>query len=336
MSDGMRKSVVLVACLSALVGLSCSGPTVSAVGESDDLVVVREEGSTTEADGLLLAVLEAEESWLLGESAFRATVATPEAFRRLTNRRHIMIVGTWDDAGVAELVRSRIGGLEPGDPPALRTVEDIWAKGQVVGAIMADSDAQLARYVEENRDAILSELEAAIMRRLVRILSERAAEGGAQEHLQERFGWSLSPPSGYDFIATHAGAGFVFFRRTRPDRTIFVYWQPGEARDVTEEFAIAKRSALADRYYDGDEMEWRREFAIDSLAFSGRPAVRLSGWWGNSELVGGGPFRSYCFYEESQGRVYLIDAALFAPGFDKMPLMRNLDAALHTFDTASK
>ena len=76
---------------------------------------------------------------------------------------------------------------------------------------------------------------------------------------------------------------------------------------------------------------WRRELAVEAVEFAGRPAVRLSGWWGNRALVGGGPFRSYCFFEPSQRRVYIIDVSLFAPGVGKVPLMRNLDAVAHTF-----
>jgi hypothetical protein len=333
MENGMKAGVVAAVCLCAVGACSCSGPTVSAFGESDDLVVVSEQGATHGADALLRGVLETEDTWLVGEAPFKTTVVTPEELGSLTNRRHILLVGTWSDEGIADIVRRRVGGLEPGDPPALRIVEDIWAKGQVVGVIMADDDDGLAGFVKENGDTILLELESAVARRLMRTLKARAAEGGTKEGLEERFGWSLSPPSGYDFITTHSDVGFVFFRRTRPDRTIFVYWQPGGPADVTEEFATAKRAALAARYYDGDEIEWRREFVVETDEFGGRAAIRLSGWWGNRELVGGGPFRTYCFCEESQGRVYLVDASLFAPGLDKTALMRNLDAALQTFET---
>lgn len=332
----MRTSVGVLALLWAFLGVGCSGPTVAAFGESDDLVVVREEGALGRAEALLLAALEAEVPWLIGEGAFRVTVTTPEEFRRLTNRRHILLVGTWEDAGVVELVRTRVGGLEPGRPPALRVVEDIWAEGQIVGAMMGDSGEALARHLEQNGEAVASELETAAVARLARTLRDRAEAGGLPARLEGRFGWSLSPPSGYDFITTHADAGFVFFRRTRPDRSIFVQWQPGRPEDVTSEYATTKRAALAARYYDGDEIEWRREFTAEETDFNGRPAVRLSGWWGNRELVGGGPFRTYCLYDDASGRVYLIDASLFAPGLDKVPLMRNLEASLQTFRTASR
>ena len=88
------------------------------------------------------------------------------------------------------------------------------------------------------------------------------------------------------------------------------------------------------RYFDGDVIEWKRPVEVEQVDFLGRPAVRVSGWWGNRTLVGGGPFRTYCFYEPSSERVYLLDISLFAPGVDKTALMRNLDAIAHTFSVS--
>jgi hypothetical protein len=156
------------------------------------------------------------------------------------------------------------------------------------------------------------------------------------EALENRFGWSIAPPTGYDFFTTHADQGFVFFRRTRPDRTIFLSWRDALSDQVTEEYALAWREQLAAGYFDGDATEDKRPLILESVDFRGRPAVRISGWWGNRDLVGGGPFRCYCFHEPSQNRTYLLDTSLFAPGMDKTSLTRNLDAIAHTFSTPSE
>ena len=315
----------------AVVLTSCTGPVMTAVGESDDLVVVRNAGTLPEATALLVAAMEAENPWLLGEPAFGVTVTPASNFGTVSNRRHLLLLGTWGSGGVEDLVRRRISSLEPGEVARLVIAYDLWAKGQVVGAIMGRDEAELAEFLSARSDEILRAFESAVESRLVESLRERATQTGKTEQLEERFGWSLAPPSGYDLITTHAEDGFVFFRRTRPDRSIFVYWESGESDYVTDEFAIAKREELARLHYDGDEIEWRRELAVETVDFQGRPAVRLAGWWGNRRLVGGGPFVTYCFYEPGQGRVYILDGSLFAPGLEKTPLMRNLDAVLHTF-----
>jgi hypothetical protein len=171
--------------------------------------------------------------------------------------------------------------------------------------------------------------------RLADRLKEDADESGMTRALEERFGWSIAPPTGYDFFTTDAEEGFVFFRRTRPDRTIFVHWESGGPDLVSEEHVLSSREELAMRYFDGDVIERQRPLITERVDFLGRRAVRVSGWWGNRELVGGGAFRTYCFHEPTQGRVYIVDASLFAPGFDKTSLMRNLDAIAHTFSTSS-
>jgi hypothetical protein len=154
--------------------------------------------------------------------------------------------------------------------------------------------------------------------------------------LIERFGWSLCLPREYELFTTEDGSGFAFFRRQRPDRTVFVAWRDGTPSDVTEDAATAWREQLSRAYLDGDEIEWRRPFNAETTALDGHDAIRLTGWWANRELVGGGPFVSYCFAVPEQGRVYLVDASLFAPSFDKTALMRNIESIVRTFHAATE
>ncbi|MFH1503016.1 MAG: DUF4837 family protein [Candidatus Eisenbacteria bacterium] len=321
-----------LALLAAL--LSCGGPMVAAFGESNDVVIIRSDQSGAEAATLLNRALTAESDWLVGEERFQTTIAGPSRLSGLTNRRHIVLLGTWDDPEMADLVSSRVRGLEPAGPPGTRVVTDIWAEGQVVLAVMGKDGSELSEYIREHGADIADELELAARDRLAGSLRDFVEDTEFDVEMEGRFGWSLCPPRGYDLHTANEDRGLVFFRRVRPDRTLFVYWQDGGDADVTQEFVVATRNRLGTLYFDGDEIEWRREFVVASVDFGGRPALEVSGWWGNRELVGGGPFRAYCFAEPSQGRVYLLDAALFAPATDKTPLMRNLDAALHTFRAA--
>ena len=195
---------------------------------------------------------------------------------------------------------------------------------------------EVVAFLNERGERVAEDFARAAVRRLAKKLKSDGEDAGMTSALEDRFGWAIAPPSGYDFFTTDAEDGFVLFRRTRPDRSIFVYWEDGTAEAVTEGFALEKRAEQALRYYDGDVIEERRPLVVESADFLGRPAVRVSGWWGNRELVGGGPFLTYCFHEPEQGRIYMVDTSLFAPGFDKMSFMRNLDAIAHTFSTTGK
>ena len=321
----------LTVCLLVVAGLlSCSGPVVTAVGDSDDLVIIHDEGAT-ELVELLVTTMESPSDWLIEEPAFQTTLTTLEESGDLKNLRHLLLVGTWDSGSVGEMVRKLFPGLKEDSAPTLLVTEDVWAKGQVVGAVMGADSRAVASFLREHGDRVLADVELAVRERLSASLRQTAVKAGMAEAMSERFGWSVSPPTGYDFYATDSGDGFVFFRRTRPDRTIFVHWTSGGPELVSEEFALSRREELAAHYLDGDTVERNRPVEVKRVDFLGLPAIRVSGWWSNRSLVGGGPFRTYCFHEPSSDRLYLVDISLFAPGFGKMALMRNLDAVAHTF-----
>ena len=321
----------LTLCLLATAALlSCSGPVVTAVGSSNDLVVICDADATDLAE-LVVASLEYPQSWLHDEPAFVTTLTTPGNAGNLKNIRHVLLVGSMDGGATGELAGSVFRGLGNDADPDLYITEDVWAKRQVVGAVVGANAEDVAAFLRDQGDRVRTEMESAALARLSSSLRETAVEAGMAAAMSERFGWSVSPPTGYDFYTTDAGGGFVFFRRTRPDRTVFVHWTSGSPEFVSEQYALSKREELAVHYLDGDAIEWNRPVEAERVDFLGLPAVRVSGWWGNRSLVGGGPFRSYCFFDPASERVYLLDVSLFAPGFEKTPLMKNLDAIAHTF-----
>jgi hypothetical protein len=324
---GLVTGLLCVASVASL--MSCSGPVVTAVGESDDIVVVCDANDSELAE-LVVSTLEAGQQWLLGEPLFRTTLTTPGQSGDLRNMRHVLLVGAWG-GGSAEMAHRVFPGLGPDAAPELRLAEDIWAKRQVVAAVVASDESSLAAYLREHGEELRWRLADASVARLSTALRDDADEKGLTEAMLQRFGWSLAMPPGYDLFTTNEEDGFVFFRRTAPDRTVFLYWAESVPAALNESYAMTMREEIAGAYLDGDAIEWNRPLVVETVEFLGRPAIRISGWWGNRKLVGGGPFRSYFFYDESSGRVYLLDLSLFAPGYDKTALMRNLEAIAQTF-----
>ncbi|MBD3367851.1 MAG: DUF4837 family protein [Candidatus Eisenbacteria bacterium] len=329
-SRTMRRIICLLPAL--LLMVSCSGPTISAVGESDDLVIVTAGGASDRLVRTAVGVAEQPVAWLLDEPVFASTVRTLDQIKRVTNRRHLLLVGTWEDE-LGAFAERRFEGLERGAPPEFVIATDVWAEGQVAAAVVGPDEKSVVAFLKERAAGIILEIELVSERRLARNLCSTGEADRRAAALIERFGWSLCLPDQYELFTTQEGEPFAFFRRTRPDRTVFVAWRQGDAADVTEDAATAWRQELSVKYLDGDEIERRRPFSAETARLAGRRAVRLRGWWANTELVGGGPFVSYCFAVPEQGRVYLVDASLFAPSFDKTALMRNLEAIVRTFRT---
>lgn len=316
--------------IASLFLVSCTGPTISAVGESDDLVIVTARGASERLVRTAVATCELPVPWLLDEPAFKTTVRTLDQIRGVTNRRHLVIVGTWEDEA-GEFAGERFDALEDGRAARLAISTDVWAEGQVAAAVVGPDEEAVISFLNGNREDLVERIELASERRLARSLCAADEADEMSAALLERFGWSLCPPGEYELFTSPEDGRFVFFRRTKPDRTVFVAWRDGDSSDVTEDEATAWREQLARTYLDGDEIEWRRPFFTEPARLAGSDAVRLTGWWANRELVGGGPFVSYCFAVPEQGRVYLVDASLFAPSFDKTALMRNLESIVRTF-----
>lgn len=319
----------LLALVTVLAG--CTGPTMPAFGETDDLVIIMDQAAGSELRGELAAVFEAPDPWLVGESAFDVVFATPDQLSDHTNWRNLLFCGTWNGGRVGEVVRDRIPGVPLTDAATFATTTDVWAGRQVVATLMADSEERLVALLRVQGASVRDRLITDVRARLVTALRRDAASSGFGAALEDRFGWSISVPEDYELDTGAERDGFIRFDRRRPDRYVFVSWRPGAAGEVTREYALAERDRICSLYHDGDTVQERRPALADTVLLGGLPALRLRGWWGNTELGGGGPFVSYCLYAPDDARIYYIDASLFAPGIDKAPLMRHLDGVLMTF-----
>ena len=80
-------------------------------------------------------------------------------------------------------------------------------------------------------------------------------------------------------------------------------------------------------------MVTRDQTTATLVEFQGRWAMRLYGLWGNTEKLAGGPFVSYCFYDQDTRRLWWLDGAVFAPNQPKETQLRQMDVMLHTFVT---
>jgi hypothetical protein len=305
---------------------------ISAVGEANDLVIVVDSALRGSVGARVEQTFSTESKWMCGEEAYEILVTTPEDFGNLRNRRHVLLVGTWGNGRVADLVRKNVARVPISDTAEFHITTDVWAARQVVATLMANSPEELIGYIESHGNELLEALLTASCERLADGLCAQEEAAGVRAMLEERYGWSLCLPSGYEFDSGAAEEGFVIFGRRRPDRFVFVRWiDSAEEEGITRDSLIAARDAVCRAYHNGDIVELRRPVLVDTVSFSGRTALRLSGWWGNMELVGGGPFRTYCFYDPDGHRTYIVDVSLFAPGLDKTSLMRSLDAIANTF-----
>jgi hypothetical protein len=125
----------------------------------------------------------------------------------------------------------------------------------------------------------------------------------------------------------------VWLRRQPPQRWIFVHWEQTEDVAFSPQVCMQLRDRIGRDLYEGDQIV-RDHTLTEEVEFAGRRALSLAGLWENKTLLVGGPFRTYCLYDEETRRRYLVDAAVYAAGTEKEPYLRQVDLIVHTFSTA--
>src|SRR3990172_969297 len=127
-------------------------------------------------------------------------------------------------------------------------------------------------------------------------------------------------------------------RRSLPgrERWLFVHWiDDADPAIINQEWILNMRDRLTTRFYKADSVN-RDPHYLKSYEkeIANRLAVVVEGLWENTTEVVGGPFRTYAFYDEKSGRIYMIDISVYSPAGTKEPFLRQLAVMANTFQTA--
>lgn len=163
---------------------------------------------------------------------------------------------------------------------------------------------------------------------------EASAEGSPTEAVRQTFGLTITLPQGMD--KWKAGHDFIWLSDdgNAAMSNICIYALPGLSADSS--LVATRRDSVMQRNIPGqaDGMYMHTEAAVRlvhrSMNFRGRRLLRSEGLW---ELEGdamGGPFVCHTWVDTAAGRTLVAEAFVYAPGQDKAPLMKRLEAALLT------
>ena len=191
----------------------------------------------------------------------------------------------------------------------------------------------VAEKFQDNKDRIFDLMEQALDVKIRKLLYAKAEQLKLEKRLFRDYGWTLRVPMGYEVFKEFPEENFVWLRKQQPHRWIFVFWEETGDVTVTPEGCLNKRDEIGRTFYEGDQIV-REHTSADQVEYAGRRALRLAGLWENTKSYMGGPFRTYCFYDERATRRYMVDVAVFAAGVEKEPYLRQLDLIAHTFSTA--
>jgi len=75
---------------------------------------------------------------------------------------------------------------------------------------------------------------------------------------------------------------------------------------------------------------------IEYLKFRGRDIVQTRGMWEVENDFMGGPFVSHSFYSPDGKDIYVAEAWVYAPRYDKRQYLRQVESILHSWEWVQK
>lgn len=281
-------------------------------------------------------------------------LSSERVFDTVRKKKNVLFVAPLSDTtGVGRFLRSRL------DEEAARAIEngqsaviprrDLWRRHQLVVYLTAATPEDLVRTIHERGEDLRYAFNTITRERMTLDMFERGRQRDLEEQLMQKHGFAVNVQHDY-FIAIDT-TNFVWLRRVISSeswRSLFVYYEEnGDPSKLTPEWIYATRDSLARLYLQGNvggyaAIDYRRPLETENINFLDRFGYETRGLWhmigedenGNVVPYGmGGPFLNYAFYDQTQGRLYMIDGMVFAPGFDKREFLRQLEVIAYTFRT---
>lgn len=226
---------------------------------------------------------------------------------------------------------------------------DLYRREQLVMFVTArDMDTLIGKIRANRRQLLYYFQKESLEREIADVYSDRKFE---QVDLEKRFlknyGWRIFVQPDYWVAVDSSSERFVWLRRANPadmERWISVYWADNANPDLLHQaWAFELRNELTKRFYRttadstyveiADDFDSMKALSIEETNFLGRYCLETRGLWRFSDRSGGGPFVNYTFYDEASRRIYMIDASVYAPRYEKKKLILQVDAVAHTFQT---
>lgn len=315
--------------LSSLAG--CKAP--QAYGERNSLIL-RVDTAVWNAyrDGIEEA-LEPRIYTVRPERTFSVTAIDPlhPEWSRLRQWQQVLVFGTADDPVVTYLLKKKGVGVEP-EPWAVVQLKDVWARGQVVTALVLPERVSAETLKTRLRE--LHELLDAEYREWVR---HRMYVSGVNDSLIEALrvrGFSILLPEVYDYAIQDS---FFLFRNAYPDpgtliRSLLLTWVPSASSLPAPGALRAWREAIDEGFYRPPQDIAPQALRFDTMRVNGTVALEMRGvWQDRSDYPAAGPFIARAVPCPPQRRLYYIDAWLYAPGKDKYPYVIQLETLLDSF-----
>ncbi len=322
-----------------LVPCGCSQRKLPALGPSNLLTIVT---NLDPGDPAILAVKAAFARPVTSveqESMYGFEVHGPGGLAGQRDARNLVLVA---DLGrrdaVSRKVREVLGKERTArlqERAGWTVLPNVEALGQTLVVVAGGDGRGILRLLEVEGGELYARADSMVTRRTGDIVYMNGEERAMGRYLESTYGWTVRIPKGFKTAEDRKNGvvKLVSADSQQPTRLLLAYWTPSRAVTPDPEYCRKLRARLAWLYYDEDRVD-PGSTAVSEVTFQGRKALRIEGIWQNDKHLIGGPFFTLCFVDG--GRLYLLDGVVFAPGMDKSPWLRQLEAVMHTFKDSRK
>lgn len=333
----MRRAALTLFLVTSLISSCGRQSTIPPIGSYSNIVLFTETGELDRLTETLVRELQHPIDYYTKlELQFGVKLVSAYNFQKEGPSKNVVLFGVVRQGEIGKIIESFIG------PENVREVlqgkGNIFKKldypvaGQFTVIVTASSKEFLASVVREKADLIRDLIEEANRERLRNYLLTWEKVELAEE-LRAKYGFGLRIPDFYELNQERKEVPGIELVRKMPHRGLTISWRAWKQKDLSPADSTALydiRSDLAWKLYDKDVMRPELVFYHHDRLGS-YDAVRMEGYWENSQDVYGGPFMCFFIHDRVRSRLWIIDCVVYAPGFNKHTFLRELRAVAETF-----
>ncbi|MDP8268846.1 MAG: DUF4837 family protein [Candidatus Tenebribacter davisii] len=303
-------------------------------GHKQTVYVFADDNVWKYASGHLKQTLERDQFTTENEKVFvvkRVPIGNLENFYKFNNLIFFCNLESNDDVSsyIKEIMGEKVKAEVKKNKVAMYAKDNVWANDQFVLFILGDNEHDLLTFnilqLNNTFDLFKEKL-------FDRIRGQLYKTPVYSDNRFEAFPWELKLPKKYVLYKNDTANNFISFiarLRNKPDRYIAVYFQEISKEDFNRDWLRDSRRRLIWKYYDEDEF-FDRDVKLGKYSLAEHKGWFLSGRWQNKKFAVGGAFQSFAFYDEVNGKAYLVDNSVYYPSGEKLEALYELEIISNT------
>jgi hypothetical protein len=330
------KAILAFFLLGALTTSDCFEYKTPAIGSTGEVLVIADSDTWNTASEALREALERIIYTPQAEPVFYLRRILPDELERYHRYRNLVFMASLNsNSATTDLINQMLSddarrGVMNGDH-FMFSRSDEWARDQLLMLLVGPNDEAIRDNITNEADWVYRQFETNLQTALESRMFRRLEEKDIEKDLWERFGWTMRIEYDYRLALANAANKFVWLRKYDPQRMIFVHWIDAPDGDrITSDWLLEQRNHLGYTYCDSMIVDDKYLTSRD-VEFAGFDAVQLQGLWKIPHKTVGGPFICTAFYDDITDRIFIIDAAVFAPGREKLPWLQRTQTVARNF-----